>query len=288
MTLAYKPKLGTELEFIGPLADIGRRRIQVVQFDAWYEDAYRPDAPVILMGKNGRPRGLITLPGGISERRRATFPRRPESSVAFVFICRSGPEARCMAKNVRALCPRCGAEFDLFGPSGKYRRQYCSRVCGRAARLGTEPRTPWQERFWRFVPDPRPVACWEWAGERDKKGYGVLMIDPAPPQRYRQAPRASWEIHNEPIPPGKVICHRCDNPPCVNPAHLFIGTQQDNIADMIAKGRQRTPVRYSREVIDQIHALRAEGLLQREISERLGVSTTQIGNVLNGQSRTTR
>lgn len=61
--LAYRPKLGTELEFVGSFATVGKRRVQVVQFEAWYEDTYQPDAPVVLMGKNGRPRNKITLPG---------------------------------------------------------------------------------------------------------------------------------------------------------------------------------------------------------------------------------
>lgn len=61
--LAYRPKLKGDVEFIASVADLPTRGLKVVRFDAWYEDTYRPDAPVILMGKNGRPRGLITLPG---------------------------------------------------------------------------------------------------------------------------------------------------------------------------------------------------------------------------------
>jgi hypothetical protein len=76
-------------------------------------------------------------------------------------------------------------------------------------------------------------GCWEWDAMRDRKGYGILMSGP---KRLR-AHRISYEIHFGPIPDGLFILHRCDNPPCVNPAHLFLGTLADNNRDKTAKGR---------------------------------------------------
>jgi len=86
-----------------------------------------------------------------------------------------------------------------------------------------------QHFFDRFKPGDKN-SCWEWTGVKNAQGYGKLGS--------RYAHRISWEIHNEEITGLLVVCHHCDNPSCVNPLHLFIGTQKDNMQDMIAKGRQ--------------------------------------------------
>jgi hypothetical protein len=76
-------------------------------------------------------------------------------------------------------------------------------------------------------------GCWEWMGTKNSYGYGVVMIN----RKVKRTHRVSWEIHNGPIPKGLYVCHHCDNPPCVRPDHLFLGTCSDNLHDMVKKGR---------------------------------------------------
>jgi hypothetical protein len=80
-------------------------------------------------------------------------------------------------------------------------------------------------------------ACWVFTGHRTVDGYGRIRHN----GRESNAHRVAYELARGPIPAGLVVCHRCDNPPCVNPAHLWLGTQADNIADMDAKGRRVAP-----------------------------------------------
>ena len=88
-----------------------------------------------------------------------------------------------------------------------------------------------EERFWEKV--DKSGACWEWTAGKNSDGYGQIKIK----GRQIKAHRLSWELHSTPIPDGMQCLHRCDNPACVNPKHLFLGTHKDNMVDKKIKER---------------------------------------------------
>lgn len=121
-------------------------------------------------------------------------------------------------------CPQCGNRKDV-------RAKKCAE-CQR----NRGPQTTMEQRFWMKVDRRGPDECWPWKGTKLRHGYGVLY-KPGKTSEYVRAHRFSWSLVNGPIPDGMVICHRCDNPNCVNPAHLFVGSIADNNHDRNAKGR---------------------------------------------------
>src|SRR5262245_56068801 len=105
-----------------------------------------------------------------------------------------------------------------------------------ATKTRWEPLTV-EERFWRKVERGDASVCWPWKAARSS-GYGVLRVA----GRNIRANRLAWELTHGPVPPGLWVLHRCDNPPCCNPAHLFLGSNEDNVRDMQSKGRARPPL----------------------------------------------
>lgn len=141
--------------------------------------------------------------------------------------------------------------------------------------------------FWSKV-DLRPEGCWLWKGSTDAYGYGQFCRRFSG-KRIHKAHRVAWEKSKGPIPDGQQVLHRCDNPSCVNPEHLFLGTQLENIADMVGKlrnpkGEKHGSAKLSDDQIDAIRLLGAS-MPQRKIAERFGVTQGHVSDILNGRKR---
>lgn len=134
-----------------------------------------------------------------------------------------------------------------------------------------------------------PDDCWPWTGPRLPKGYGRVYID----GRDSYVHRVVWEEENGPIPDGMLVCHTCDNPPCCNPAHLFLGTNADNLADMRAKGRAaplppRPGERNPAAKLTEADVQRIRDLCGRQsqasVAREFGVSTSLVSKIVKRQA----
>lgn len=134
-------------------------------------------------------------------------------------------------------------------------------------------------RFWSKVLKLGPNDCWEWVGSKSKEGYGKHTV------KYLgvRAHRFSWVIHNGQIPIKMWVLHRCDNPPCVNPNHLFLGTPKENTADMVKKGRHPLAGKLTYEHVQEIKYLWLSGRCSQTVMSRwFGVSQSCISRIARG------
>ena len=151
------------------------------------------------------------------------------------------------------------------------------------------------ERFWSKVDNGCLDECWEWQGGQAAGGYGVIACGRA--RELRRAPRISWVIaNNQEIPDGFHVLHACDNPPCVNPAHLSVGTQKKNMQGASKRGRlnkhakARGIAQHMATVPDEValqsvvRILRRESLVKEE-GARLGIDPASCGKWVRGTSR---
>jgi hypothetical protein len=145
-----------------------------------------------------------------------------------------------------------------------------------------------EERFWEKVDKNGPGGCWVWTRSKSKKGYGQLS-GPHRGHKPFQTHRLSWEMHKGPIPAGLMVCHKCDNPACVRPSHLFIGTAKQNTQDMVNKGRVRRGERHAQAKLTdasviEMRRMAAAGASRKELAEAFGVSEWNVKHVLVGDT----
>lgn len=155
-----------------------------------------------------------------------------------------------------------------------------------------KPHAPIEQRFWRYVKKTDDGSCWEWTGLIAGGGYGGIQRSGAGNGRM-MAHRLSYEMHKGPVPEGMVVMHKCDNRACVNPDHLDVGTQRDNILDAVHKRRMKNnlpPVPSGEKhpgaklKADDVRAIRDSTLSVRKLAVIYGVSPSTIQAAKKGDN----
>lgn len=191
---------------------------------------------------------------------------------------------------IEGVCLFCGKNF-VFSYSQvriNYKEglgAYCSRSCRSRDQL-SDP----EERFWRQVRKGRGENnCWIWIGHRSKSGYGRFSLLREGKWHSLSSHRYTYEITSGPLVLGELVLHRCDNPPCVRPDHLFLGTQEDNIADKTIKQRQAVGERVATSKLTEtkVRLIRSgtqDGFTYTELANTYHVSISTISKICNHQT----
>lgn len=177
------------------------------------------------------------------------------------------------------ICANCSLEFTrLISRMKRAKRPFCSQSCA-ASFIA-----PLEERFWARV--QKTDGCWLWTGQKSEMGHGRLE-DKMNGRQVLIAHRISWELHFGPVPDGLCVLHDCDNPPCVNPSHLFLGTRTDNSDDKVSKNRQAKGVafpqaRLTDELVRELRQRRLSGATCYQLARETGISRSVISRAVNG------
>ncbi len=155
------------------------------------------------------------------------------------------------------------------------------------ARSWSRKRRPLAERFWEKVEVRDLHDCWRWRASTKVGGYGKIADDDG---RIQSAHRIAYRLVFGDLSPGLVVCHRCDNPGCVNPQHLFVGTQAENLRDMRNKRRDNPPrgSRHPKARLDEalVARVRADVRSHRRIAKDYGIGKSTVGMIKAGATWT--
>lgn len=192
---------------------------------------------------------------------------------------------------IKLNCHECYKEFSVWPSALKYHNpKYCSLECSKSKKNewknANEKKTLelMRKRFERFVITNGPDDCWGWKGAINESGYGILRCGPI--LKNMRASRVSWLIHKGNIPDGLYCLHTCDSPICSNVNHLFLGTQKDNMNDMLKKGRRKTSrgeeAGRAKLTDKQVIEIWESDLGSRKLSKIYKVGRTAIKNIKDG------
>lgn len=185
---------------------------------------------------------------------------------------------------VYAKCAQCGSIFLDYPCKIRDGRKFCSHTCADASLQADVT-----DVFLASFDQGEKAACWEWEKAKFKSGgYGALWNGAS--KKLLRAHRFSYEFYKGPIPDGLHVCHTCDNPPCINPNHLFLGTDKQNSADKVQKGRARWTSRPGESNPAAVLSEKQVRLIRRlkgpatSIAVRFGVSDGTIRSIRNRQT----
>jgi hypothetical protein len=136
---------------------------------------------------------------------------------------------------------------------------------------------PIEQRFFEKV--QKSDGCWEWTGSKHRQGYGRIRAG----ERLELAHRVSWKIHFGDIPTGLSVHHSCDNPSCVNPAHLSVGTHKENMLDMARKNRHHSRLKH---LVSDIKTMVKHGWTNQQVADYFGTTQPMISMIVNNKRLT--
>lgn len=192
----------------------------------------------------------------------------------------AGPRVLAESKKIYSLS---------FSSSLSTSYSICETVFARPLNDGSQKiRETSVDRFWSKV--KKGDNCWEWQAGKNQQGYGRFhrltgeKVGARLCSKMDGAHRVAWELDNGPIPEGLIICHRCDNPGCVNPGHLYLGTYAENSRDVSIRGRikgEKNPnAKLTLEDVAMIRKLAKKGIRQQDIADGFKISSGHVSSIV--------